>query len=508
MKKINLFYLALATIPLFTACSEELTKSEEPAEGTPVTFTIGEGGAVTRTVTTEETAGYKTVFTADEAVGIYATGAASATNAQFTVNAEGNKLESNTPITIANTGTADFKAYSPYQSAVTDTYQFTVKSDQTTADNFNASNLLTATCAGVTASSPTVSFTFQPRLAIVRVEMAGAEGVNTSAVTLNAKPQVTWTAATDALSEAEGTATDIKMWHQNATAAASVDAATNQLFAAFVPAQQIEAGTSFLTMAVGDKQYRFKPKSAFTLSAGKINKFRVTIGENGEITIESITIDVKDWEVNDLTNIEGDLEEIEPEPEPAPVPIELISVADGTPTASNVTALDNRANATTTGWYTYIKSDYSSYITTSFDETSSVYKLDVLNASAWNHRGLCYRVDDTKISASTTKKFKLTIKASATIASGTANLRVCVVNASDYSNFYAFDGLKVNDTSFGITSDMAEYSTLTIDFNTFGKWTDNSLTQANLSYNNVLIYITGSQVATYYIESISLTEVL
>ena len=44
MKKINLFYLALATIPLFTACSEELTKSEEPAEGTPVTFTIGEGG--------------------------------------------------------------------------------------------------------------------------------------------------------------------------------------------------------------------------------------------------------------------------------------------------------------------------------------------------------------------------------------------------------------------------------------------------------------------------------
>ena len=152
MKKNYLFYLALAATPLFTACSnEELANNEEPAEGTPVTFTIGEGGAVTRTVTTEETAGYKTVFTADEAVGIYATGAASATNAQFTVNAEGNKLESNTPITIANTGTADFKAYSPYQSAVTDTYQFTVKSDQTTADNFNASNLLTATCAGVTA---------------------------------------------------------------------------------------------------------------------------------------------------------------------------------------------------------------------------------------------------------------------------------------------------------------------------------------------------------------------
>lgn len=386
MKKINLFYLALATIPLFTACSEELTKSEEPAEGTPVTFTIGEGGAVTRTVTTEETSGYNTVFTANESVGIYATGAATATNAKFTVSEDGNKLESSNPITIASSGNAKFTAYSPYSTEATDTYQFTIQSDQTTADNFNASNLLTATKSDVSASSPTVSLTFQPRLAILRIEMTGTLGLTTSAVKAKAKGSVTWTMSTDAVSDASGADTDIMLYHQ---VPSTTDEITSQVFTAFVPAQEIAANSEFLIMTVGEKQYRFTPRSAFSLLAGKINKIKVNINANGDVQVESMTINVQDWEVNEL-DIEGDLEEIVPEPAAA---IELISTTQGKPTAETALNACTGIRVTKEGWNKVLLTT-ATESTIAFDITTAAFKIANDAKGKWYQKALVYRTAD------------------------------------------------------------------------------------------------------------------
>lgn len=388
MKQKTYLCTLLAAAALLGACSNEENLTTPVADGTAVSFTLGDNGIMTRSLTTEESAGYKTVIQAAEQIGIYGKGTTAATsNVLATVNTDGNGLTPSAEIKIGQSSTALFTAYTPYTANAGETLAFSVKSDQSTATDFNASNLLTAKSDEVTASSPSVSLTFEPRLALVRVEMAGAEGINTSAVKVNAKPQVTWTAATDALSEAAGTATDITMWHQNAAA----DEVASQIFAAFVPAQDITAGASFLTMTVGEKQYRFKPKSNFSLAAGKINKFKVTIGASGEITIESITIDVKDWEVNDLTTIEGEVEEIVPEPEPA---IELISEAEGTPTANTTINESLGIRGTKEGWNAVLTT--ATTTTIAYDATNEAIKIANDATGSWYQKALVYRTANGK----------------------------------------------------------------------------------------------------------------
>lgn len=399
MKQKTYLCTLLAAAALLGACSNEENLTTPVSDGTAVSFTLGDNGIMTRSLTTEESAGYKTVIQAAEQIGIYGTGTTAATsNVLATVNTDGNGLTPSAEIKIGQSSTALFTAYTPYTANAGETLAFSVKSDQSTATDFNASNLLTAKSDEVTASSPSVSLTFEPRLALVRVEMAGAEGINTSAVKVNAKPQVTWTAATDALSEAAGTATDITMWHQNATA----DEVASQIFAAFVPAQDIAAGASFLTMTVGEKQYRFKPKSNFSLAAGKINKFKVTIGASGEITIESITIDVKDWEVNDLTTIEGEVEEIVPEP------IVLIDNVTDAPSAEALQSCTG-LSVSKEGWNALLTTATTTTIT--YDEDEAAFKIADDGTGAWYQKMLVFR---TPNNAGSLGKYTLTFQVKTT----------------------------------------------------------------------------------------------
>ena len=384
--KNNLILTALlAATALLGGCSNEENVTVPEAGGTAVSFTLGDGGIITRSLTTEESAGYKTVIEANDRIGIYGTGPLAATsNVLATVNTDGNGLTPASDITVGKNSTAVFTAYTPYAEGADETLTFSVKADQSLVDDFNASNLLTAQSAEVTAQSPSVSLTFEPRLALVRIEMTGEEGINTSAVKVNAKPQVTWTAATDALSEAAGTATDIAMWHQNATATE----VTSQVFAAFTPAQQIAAGTQFLTMTVGEKQYSFKPKNGFSLAAGKINKFKINIDATGGITIEAITIDVKDWEVNDLTTIEGEVEEIVPEPEPEPEPIVLIDNVTNAPSAEALQSCTG-LSVSKEGWNALLTTATNTTIT--YDEDEAAFKIADDGTGAWYQKMLVFR---------------------------------------------------------------------------------------------------------------------
>lgn len=494
--KNNLILTALlAATALFGGCSNEENATVPEAGGTTVSFTLGDGGIITRSLTTEESAGYKTVIEANDRIGIYGTGTLAATsNVLATVNTDGNGLTPASDITVGKNSTAVFTAYTPYAEGADETLTFSVKADQSLADDFNASNLLTAQSAEVTAQSPSVSLTFEPRLALVRIEMTGEEGINTSAVKVNAKPQVTWTAATDALNEAAGTATDIAMWHQNATATE----VTSQVFAAFTPAQQIAAGTQFLTMTVGEKQYSFKPKNGFSLAAGKINKFKINIDATGGITIEAITIDVKDWEMNDLTTIEGEVEEIIPEP--------IVLIDDVTNAASaDVLQACTGLSVSKEGWNALVdKANTASTIT--YDEGEAAFKIADDGTGDWYRKMLVFR---TPNQAGSLGKYTLTFQVKSTVGKDIC-VRAMKGQVKDVFTANAF--FKVNETikssgqALGTTAGAWANKSMTIDLSVLG---DQAATADDLAYGVMICFAikTVTDVDDIYIKNVKCIEV-
>lgn len=517
MKQITyLLSLFVASVLSYSCSNEEQMAGTETDGATTVNFTLSGNGIITRSLTSEESTGYKTVIKSSDEIGIYGTGTTSATsNVRATVNADGNGLTVTTPITIGANSTASFMAYTPYVASASETLTFNVKSDQSIADNFNASNLLTASADGVMATSPNVSFIFEPRMALVRVEMAGAEGINTTSVKVNAKPQVSWNTTSNEISEATGTATDITMWNQNS---GDVNA-NSRIFAAFVPGQSIVGGSQFLTMHVGEKQYCFKPKTNFALIAGKINKFKITIGENGEITIESITINVKDWEVNDLTTIEGDIVEIEPEPEQ---PIELISpttITAETP-LTEVTGL----RGTTEGWNAILVKGTDATLATvassiTFDATESAFKItDDGTGKGWYQKALVYRTGDAQNSFGGKYELKFEVK-----TNNGKEARVCVMkgqNSTFTTDTYYCIGTNSYQAQYYVTTTTnadgnkvaGQWITkkYTVDLNSLGTNTSNTATTKEDLANGIMIGFglkTASDSDELYIRNLSLIEI-
>ena len=115
MKHLTLF-LALGAVALSSCQNEDNEIVNEST--TPVSFTINGQEAITRSLTTPKENSYATAFVANDQIGIYATGAATATNACYTVAADGAGLTGST-VTINKTGNAQFFAYAPYKAEAT-----------------------------------------------------------------------------------------------------------------------------------------------------------------------------------------------------------------------------------------------------------------------------------------------------------------------------------------------------------------------------------------------------
>lgn len=386
MKKHYLL-AALAATALFTACSNE-ENNPTLAEGTEVNFMIGQN-AITKSITEEGAEGYATRFVDDDLFGIFASGAATSTNAFYRTNDGAGLVAVDAPLTIAATGTASFAAYHPYQKETgANEVVHTVSADQSEINQFNISNFMTATASNITAADPNVSFIFAPRLALLRIEMDGEIGTTTSEIKATALPTVRWTPSTDAMGAAEGEATEITMYRQPAS-----DGLSN-IFTAFVPSQTIANGTAFLTITAGDKKYAFKPSSQFLLKAGAINKITVSINAAEEVQIVANSITIKDWEVNDLV-ITGELTEVTPEEEtPGEVVplIELISEAQGTPTADKTLQPCIALQGTKEGWNALLTTATASTIT--FDETEAAFKIADDGTGKWHQKMLVFRTPD------------------------------------------------------------------------------------------------------------------
>lgn len=497
MKHLTLF-LALGAVVLSSCQNEDNEIVNEST--TPVSFTINGQEAITRSLTTPKAESYATAFVANDQIGIYATGAATATNACYTVDSDGTGLTGST-VTINKTGNAQFFAYAPYKAEATaEAVAHSVAINQQDAEAYNASNFLTAKVADVTAENPNVAFAFNPRLSLVRVELTGDKGVTTTDVKINAKSAISWNPTTDEVT-ATGNAAAITFHKED------VDA-THAVFTAFVPSQTIAGGTQVLVMTVGDKTYAFKPANDVTLTAGAVNKINVKIAGTStpEITTENIKfsgISVNDWTVNNIVVNDGEIEEV------VAAPIELISAADGTFTAETALKAVTGYQGCVVGWNALaVKNGETAHATIGYDETEGAMKVDLLATGAWYQKALVYRTPDN---AGSLGKYKLSFKVKSTNGKDII-VRVMRGQTKDVftSNAYFCTGTNgfTGQALTAKTTDAYESKVVNIDLSKITN-ASTAATAADLATGITISFSTKTvtDAETYYIKDVKLVEV-
>lgn len=471
MKKFA--FIAASTL-LLASCSEE-NAPVNPAENQAITLSISEPVVLSRTVTSETGNVLKTTFVAGDQIGVSATGGASATNAKFTVSADGTSLTTETPITFQFNTDAALTAYTPYVEGTSANVTFSIKPDQTVANDFNASNFMTSK-ATVSKANPTASLTFSPRMTLVYVEMAGALGVNATNLKLRGiKPSLSWTASNDAVA-ADGDATDVTM-HK---------AADKSVFMAFIPAQTTTAGEQLFAITIGSDSYSYKPTGAIEFKEGTVKRFKLTVNADQTVNIESSVVNGTDW-TNDGNATENESGELTRNY------LELISVADGKFTGKTLTPATGMQGAKE-GWNAIIANN-SSTITIEGDAA-----VIATNGGSWYQRALYFRTPNN-ININTAHKYQLQFE-----VKGGTDIQVAVMRGQEKdiftSNaFFAVAGIlekKVEKTEADYTT-----KTLVVDFS--------QISQGNVDFStgigvifNAKDYTAGQ---THYIKNVSLIEI-
>lgn len=514
MKK-HMILAAIAATALCTSCSNEEDFSNQ--EATPVSFTINKE-VTTRMNTAANGETYKTTLdNTNDHIGIYAIpnlGTSSVTNKEYKFDNNGKLTATDdSDLSINYNSTTSIYAYAPYSAvdATESSVIFSVKEDQSNADDFNASNFLTYT-GSVTYNKdntePSVTVNFSPALALVRVHISKAIGATTSKIWMKVKPTVTWTFP-DTYAES-GDVTNIVMYHENS----GENSSTEQIFTAFVPAQAIAASTQFLIIKTDNGTYALTPQSEIKLKQGSVNKINLTIGEDGSVNVSASTGTTIDWSTNELGNNKID------EDNGKAQPIQLI--AEGTINANTtITPISTLSNISGTGWYAYITSAASPNNTIVYDSDANAVHIKNIGTSTWNQRGLIYCVDSKLIKSSISKKFKLEFKAKTSAANTTKNsLRIGVFeNESIDGNglYFSINNNAANYPKVTATESLTSYANaITIDFNTFGTYNTSASTWTTQTptFNKVIIYICTKDVKSisdadveFWVNNFTLTEV-
>lgn len=470
MKKFA--FIAVSTL-LLASCSEE-NAPVNPAENQAITLSISEPVVLSRTVTSETDGVLKTTFVAGDQIGVSATGGASATNAKFTVSADGTSLTTETPITFQFNTDAALTAYTPYVEGTSANVTFSIKPDQTVANDFNASNFMTSK-ATVSKANPTASLTFSPRMTLVYVEMAGALGVNATNLKLRGiKPSLTWTASNDAVA-ADGDATDVTM-HK---------AADKSVFMAFIPAQTTTAGEQLFAITIGSDSYSYKPTGAIEFKEGTVKRFKLTVNADQTVNIESSVAGVTDWTDTSATeNENGELTRNY---------LELISVANGTFTDKTLNEATGLQGAKE-GWNAII-SNNSATITIEDDAAVIATK-----GNEWYRRALCFRTPNN-ININTAHKYQLQFE-----VKGGTDIQVAVMRGQEKDIFTSNAYFAVaGNTAAKVEQTKADYTTKTleVDFS--------QISAGNVDFSTgigVIFFAKDNpEQTTHYIKNVSLIEV-
>lgn len=470
MKKFA--FIAASTL-LLASCSEE-NAPVNPAENQAITLSISEPVVLSRTATSETGNVLKTTFVAGDQIGVSATGGASATNAKFTVSADGTTLTTETPITFQFNTEAVLTAYTPYVEGKSANVTFSIKPDQTVANDFNASNFMTSKTS-VSKDNPTASLTFSPRMTLVYVEMAGELGVNATNLKLRGiKPSLTWTANTDIIAT-EGDATDVTM-HK---------AADKSVFMAFVPAQTTTAGEQLFAITIGSDSYSYKPTGAIEFKEGTVKRFKLTVNADQTVNIESSVVNGTDW-TNDGNATENESGELTRNY------LELISVADGTFTGKTLNPITGLSGAQE-GWNALIAgTDNSSTITIENDEA-----VITTNGGNWYQRGLYFR-SPNGVGTQHRYQLKFDVK-------GGTDIQVAVMRGQETGTFTsnAFFAVAGN-TAAKVEKTVADYTTKTLEVDL------SKVSTGDVDFSTgigVIFYAKDNAAQTHYIKNVSLIEI-
>lgn len=469
MKKFA--FIALSALVL-ASCSEE-NAPVNPAENQAITLSISEPVVLSRTATSETENVLKTTFVAGDQIGVSATGGASATNAKFTVSADGTTLATETPITFQYNTDAALTAYTPYVDGTSANVTFSIKPDQTAADDFNASNFMTSEAVTVSKANPTASLTFSPRMTLVYVEMAGELGVNATNLKLRGiKPSLTWTANNDAV-VAEGDATDVTMHKVGETS----------VFMAFVPAQTTTAGEQLFAITIGSDSYSYKPTGAIEFKEGTVKRFKLTVNADQTVNIESTVVNGTDW-TNDgdaTENVGGELTRNY---------LELISVADGTFTGKTLNKATGMQGAKD-GWNSIIANNSA---TITIEDDAAVI---ATNGGSWYQRALYFRSPNC---IGTQHKYQLKFD-----VKGGTDIQVAVMRGQEKDIFTSNAYFAVaGNTAAKVEQTKADYTTKTleVDFS--------QISAGNVDFSTgigVIFFAKDNAEQTHYIKNVSLIEV-
>lgn len=468
MKKFA--FIAASTL-LLASCSEE-NAPVNPAENQAITLSISEPVVLSRTVTSETDNVLKTTFVAGDQIGVSATGGASATNAKFTVSADGTSLTTDTPINFQYNMDAALTAYTPYvEDCTSANVTFSINPDQTVADDFNASNFMTSKTS-VSKDNPTASLTFKPRMTLVYVEMAGALGENATNLKLRGiKPSLTWNASTDAVAT-EGAATDVTMHKVDETS----------VFMAFIPAQTTTAGEQLFAITIGSDSYSYKPTGEIAFKEGTVKRFKLTVNADQTVNIESGAADVDDW-IDETENVDGELTRNY---------LELISVADGTFTDKTLNPITGMSSAKD-GWNALIAGTGNSSTITIEGDAAVI----ATNGGNWYQRGLYFRSPN---GIGTQHKYQLKFD-----VKGGTDIQVGVLRAQPHelgstNVFFAVAG----NTAAKVEKTEADYTTKTLEVDL------SKISTGNVDFSTgigVIFYAKDNTEQTHYIKNVSLIEV-
>lgn len=472
MKKFA--FIAASTL-LLASCSEE-NAPVNPAENQAITLSISEPVVLSRTNTSETGNVLTTTFVAGDQIGVSATGGASATNAKFTVSADGTSLTTETPITFQFNTDATLTAYTPYVEGASDNVTFSINPDQTAVGNFNASNFMTSEAVTVSKAQPNASLKFNPRMTLVYVEMAGELGVTATDLKLRGiKPTLTWTANTDEV-VAAGAATDVTM-HK---------ATDKSVFMAFIPAQTTTAGEQLFAITIGSDSYTYKPTGEIAFNEGTVKRFKLTVNADQTVNIESTVVNGTNW-TNDGDATENETGELTRNY------LELISEADGKLTNKILNEATGLQGAKE-GWNAIISNNSA---TITIEDDAAVI---ATQGNDWYRRALCFRTPNN-IKINTAHKYQLQFE-----VKGGTDIQVAVMRGQETGTFtsnayFAVAGIlekKVEKTEADYTT-----KTLVVDFS--------QISQGDVDFSTGIgvIFNAKDNTAgqTHYIKNVSLIEI-
>lgn len=203
--------------------------------------------------------------------------------------------------------TLDYYAYYPYDAAATtlsdaSNYSFTVKTDQTSHQNYSQSDFLYASDKSLTARSLDMRFNHKMSRITLDIklgsEMMGQWPEITAVKIGNVATQTTINLATGAVSGSPALMGEVTAEMDKALDTDGVTIKSVKTQAVVVP-QQVAAGSDFLIIETPEKTYKHKIKDPIELSSSSSTHFNVTLRE-GVIVINSVEITdwISGWEHN------------------------------------------------------------------------------------------------------------------------------------------------------------------------------------------------------------------